>query len=379
MSHETFAPIFLRTIILDPSVCPIALIIIFQIIVSSILFSTKEVLCFTIAPSIVMENQVAHIRHVPRENIFSPMAYVKSPSTTKPNIAMGSRRGTGDASPLWLFGDEQRPTSRKNVGSLYLFGADGPEIGATTTPRTITRHYGNTESTSHREFPSTGIRRVDPCVPVERHSGVRIVSATRNEQNIDVVGLSSPPEEQKSRGIRCGGYSDNRNAIATIEKVLDRNLEIGSEADLAFTEKRGDGKPIKPNHSVNSVEKFVMAVADHVQHRSNGVSSFYVALSRGLVAPGNVAVPIAPPARQPDLWYQPPKRRLSLLQCHNQLVGLTGIAEVTVRDLAAVFWDMEGMGSVPDDTIEDLEVSFADFSAVFAVAPKTKKLSSFKI
>jgi hypothetical protein len=327
-----------------------------------------------------MENQAARIRHVPRENIFSPMAFVKSPSTTKPNVAMGSRRATGDASPLWLFGDEQRPTSRKNVGSLYLFGAEGPEMATAATPRTITRHYGNTESTSQREFPSSGIRRVDPCIGTERHCGVRIVTTTRNhEQNIDVVGLSSPATEQRVRGIRCGGYTENRNAVVTIEKVLDRNLEIGSEADAAFIEKRGDGKPIKPDHSVNSVERFVMAVADHVQHRSNGVSSFYVALSRGLVAPGNVAVPIAPPSPKPDLWYEPPKRRLSLAQCHNQLVGLTGISDVSVRDLAAVFWDMDGMDAVPDATIESLDVSFADFSGVFAVAPKTKKLSSHKI
>lgn len=307
------------------------------------------------------------------------MAFIKSPSTTQPNVALGSRRATGDASPLWAFGDEACKPSRKNIGSLYLFGVDGPETPPQPTPRTISRRNGNCESHSQQEWPRSGIRRVDPCVHNSRNGGVRIVTATRNhEQHVAVVGGQTAWADATPRGIRCGGYTQDRNHVATVEKLLDRDLELGSDADVLFIEKLNE--KILPDHSVSSVEKFAMAVADHVQHRSSGSSSFFVALSRGLVAPNATSAPTTslPPPR-PDLWSEPPKRRLTLAKCHSQLVGLTGILDVSVRDLAAVFWDMDGMDNVPDETVNELEVSFADFAGAFAVAPKSKKLSSYKI
>lgn len=322
-----------------------------------------------------------HIRPSVRENLLSPMSYARNPSRLDPSLALPSRRATGNASPLAGAVDGKKVS---NEGTLYLFDPTGPITGPEQTPRAIVRRYHNDESELTREWPKTGIRHVDPVSHEDRHKGLRVMRQQQPQQAA-VIGsiLNAAPGGNATprTTIRCAAY----DRPCTMGKVLNRYDALDAACVAERPLDVGTRKVSHTDLSVNTLEKLIMSVADHVQRRNGGAASFFVALCRGLVAPhaigqdGNPRVQTA--SRQipnaSTLWLEPPKNVLTLRSCRDQLAALTGIS-VSLQQLAAVFWSMEG-SEIDEDTLGRLEVSYQVFAAAFTDVPSTQRLFAFKI
>jgi hypothetical protein len=72
------------------------------------------------------------------------------------------------------------------------------------------------------------------------------------------------------------------------------------------------------------------------------------------------------------------ERKLTLSSCLEQMNRLTGF-NISLRELATVFWECSGIESVGDATLGELIVSYADFSRVFANSPESKPMAAFKL
>lgn len=311
-------------------------------------------------------DQVRDVEYRPRtqyrEHPLTPMAFTKSPSTANPALAVPTKRAA---------------VAVADPHSVSIFYPD--TLPETDFPsRRIVRGYHNLQSEEARDWPKGGLRHVQPVHHADPVRGVRAVQTPCNSQHLCVVGVCSTPPTVSKQSIRCGpnAYGSNPNSDVTMKKILDRQEIDDSSASFETKKKMG-------NHALGDTEKFIVTVSDHVQRRNGGVSGFFVALCRDLVSPASPNPSLGRNSdergkHQPVSWLQPHSKPLVLQRCHHQLTSLTGM-QISMLQLASIFWDMEGSEGLDDGTLGALEVTFQTFSTAFGDHPKSLLQSSQKI
>lgn len=301
---------------------------------------------------------------------------------------------------VWPSSDDAPPVSarrtfprqfRANYGSLNLFAPAKAEPSSSlsvaqtrsasspiTGQRSLHHLNHNRESTTTREFPRNGLRRVAPPSRSETPHGIRqLHSAAGAGQSVQVVNITAAYKDPAQMaplhtGLRC---TPRKGASGEVEAALAYR---GTQQQLtARVLNIPVGKPVPPpSYTVDysSQERFAQAVRDHTQQRTRGIAEMYVQLVRDAV--GGVTSSTPRPAPVPwSLDAQPMKRVLTLGRCCDQLVALTAIP-ISRADLAALLW------GTAEDSAESLEgrvVSFRDFATTFGQNSADARLAHLKI
>ncbi|KAH9597125.1 hypothetical protein LSM04_003050 [Trypanosoma melophagium] len=276
-------------------------------------------------------------------------------------------------------------TRRLHVGTLNIFSVEPPAPPAVSTQQKNRRHaHHSVESQETREFGYAHLRRVKPVQHPETPRGIhQVPHAAGKLQNIQVVGITdaykNPSNMPTPRGgVRCTSRSNS----SSMREILAYN-----DASSCNT-LNGPPKSRHPSRVLNysSQERFCQAVRDHAQHRRGGVTGFYVNLARNRVGGGNSNAAHNNPAIPLREWHledPPVTHTLSLGSCWEQLQSLTGI-NITLIQLAELLWDMDDLtlmmgGSVDEERLRELTVSYRDFSVAFGDNSMNNKLAVMKI
>ncbi|EPY40594.1 hypothetical protein AGDE_03334 [Angomonas deanei] len=275
---------------------------------------------------------------------------------------------------------------RRNYGTLNIFKEDNGGVDTIPEGRPFSRRDVNVVSNQTREFPSCGIRHVEPVKREETPVGIHMVrDAPGKRQNVQVVNVT--PEYKDPLNMeqpRPMVYRDPRHTN-TDHMRLALAYQGTSEQLRGSVLRAPLGKNVDgPKWSIDytNQERFCQAVRDHVQQRARGIANFYVQLVHDRV--GNITPNTpAPKIQRWTLEGEPEVRVLTLDRLLDQLVSLTAIP-VTLMELADLMWDMEEYKCIAsaeelDEIIKSLPVPFSDFAEAFGANSSNLKLTLLKI
>lgn len=249
----------------------------------------------------------------------------------------------------------------------------------------------NKETTSTREFPVRGLKKVAVTPHVEPPHGVKFFrTASATQQNVQVVNITNAYKDPTQmptprQGLRCvrrsaSCASEMRDIMeykATPQQLRGETLQVPVGIPLKEVERHA---PI----DYSNLEKFSQAVRDHCQQRARGVTQFYVSLCRDMVGGSTPSTPRGVTPRPWSLEQEPETHSLTLRRCRDQLVALTCIP-VTLREIGSLMWDLsaiklpEGQPPLSDEDLADVKVTYTDFSTAFAGHPDSSRLARMKI
>ena len=313
----------------------------------------------------------------PREAVLTPLAFSSHPSTSCgpcPGELTG-RRAYGEANPTTA------PPSRHvaNRSTLNLFG--GNDENATPTSHFDTYSFSrkgranpNVESVSTAEFPSKGIKRVEPPVSTPRSQGVRMVDTNVSSRfrNIAVVGSEAScefaAEEARQKTTNREVKREPHRPQSASSPVVDcfrMDKTFGADPEAWPVPNSGLKARARPSHDVNRCQRIRLAVCDHVQARHGSLADFFFQLCRGVV--GHVGV--LPRAPRGQLHIEALRQQLSAA------ISMT----VSEHDIYSILF-----GALPEEMFDENgylpeTIEFADFTSVFGEGPKSPLLRAHKI
>jgi hypothetical protein len=308
---------------------------------------------------------------------------------------------------VWPSSDDALPVSarrtfprqfRANHGTLNLFASsrasESPHSAATrsasnpvTGQRGLRHHNHNRESTTTREFPANGVRRVAPPSRSETPHGIRhVVGAAAGVQHVQVVNITAAYKDPAQMaplhtGVRCTPRRGHSSEVEAALAYSGTRQQLSARAANVPVGKPAPPSPFTVDYSLR--DKFAQSVRDHAQQRTRGVAEFYVQLVRNAVGCTTSSTP--KPVLVPwSLDSEPTRRVLTLLRCRDQLVALTAIP-ISLEDLATLIWGAGGAASgsaapsAAPAPLEEKVVPFRDFAAAFGQNSSDRRLAQMKI